>query len=250
MTDDFVIPFNNTVVAEGGGGSGALFPSGWKVLATVLPTTKDGTSITKRPYAREGVNAAITCLGVRFRIADGQKGQGRNLFADVPLARNLKSTGNGKFPDGTPAYFFFQFFRSLGYNVDAPEGFKLPADQELMGKEVELVLNYEAASNGNEARNVVGFINKAAGIPNNTALQAAADKLAAEARNAPAAGGGQPAQQAAAPTGWTPGTTPAAQPAQAPVQAPPAAAGPPPGWTPNASDVQAAQQQAQPVGSF
>ena len=237
--EEFFIPFNDTVVAEGGGSS-VPFPTGWKVLATVLPTKKDGSSIEKRPYAREGANSAITCLGVRFRVADDQKGAGRNLFADVPLARNLKSTGNGKFPQGTPAYFFFQYFRALGYNVDAPEGFKLPADREQMGKEVELVLTYEPASDGNEARNVVGFINKPNGIPSNVALEAAAAKLAAEVRVAPAGTQASAAQQA--PTGWTPGATPAARPAQA--FTPPPAAGPPAGWTPSQVDVQYAQQQA------
>jgi hypothetical protein len=246
MTDEFIIPFNDTVVTEGG--NGALFPSGWKVLASVLPTTKDGSSIVKRPYAREGENSGITCLGVRFRVSEGQPGTGRNFFADVPLARNLKSTGNGKFPKGTPAYFFFQFFRALGYNVDAPEGFKLPADQVLMGQEVELVLNYEPAKNGNEARNVVGFINKAAGIPNNTALEAAAAKMAAEPRSAPAAGAPEQQQQAPAAPGWTPGAAPAAQPPQA--YTPPPATGPPSGWTPTQSDVQQAQQQAQPAGTI
>jgi hypothetical protein len=248
MTDqDFVIPFNDTVVVEGGGGNGALFPSGWKVLASVLPTQKDGTSIVKRPYSKDGENSGIICLAVRFRVSEDQKGKGRNFFADVPLARNLKSTGGGKFPKGTPAYFFFQFFRALGYNVDAPEGFKLPADQAIMGEYVELVLNYEPARNGNEARNVVGFINKANGIPDNTALEGAAAKLAAEPRSAPAAGAPAPQQAPAAP-GWTPGAAPAAQAPQA--YTPPPAAGPPSGWSPTQSDVQAAQYQAQPAGTI
>jgi hypothetical protein len=231
----FVIESNDTTVAEGG--NSTPLPVGTKVLASLLPTNKEGTSIVKRPLAKQGENSAIWALAARFRIDDGQPGAGRNLFADIPLARNLKSTSNGKYPAGTPAFFFFQFFRALGFDLDNGLPFTLPDDHALMGQKFELVLGIDDSDPAYEPRNRVQFINKASGIPNNVGLKPYVGRVggATAGRVAPAA---QP--------GWTPGGIPAA--AALVAQASVIQAGPPPGWTPPAynpaSDVQAASELA------
>lgn len=186
-TDDFVIPMDNTTVK---GGDYSVLPEGTKVLATILPTRKDIAYIEKGPFGKVGPNANIGSLRLRLRIADGQKGAGRNVFANVPLTRTFAS--------GKPAYSFFGFFRALGYDVDQPEGFHLPADHELLGEEVELVLSVEPDGKGGE-RNGVRFFNKANGIPTNTAAPASKPKAAWHPGNAPA----QP-EKPKAQSPWTP----------------------------------------------
>lgn len=209
-TEEFVIPADPTVVVSEGGSARPL-PDGTKVLATILPTRKDGAAIEKRPFANTGVNSKITALSVRFRIAEGQPGANRNVFATIPLAR--------KFASGKTVFSFYGFFRALGYNVDGD--FAYPGDRELMGSEIELVLGIEQDNKG-EDRNNVKFFNAPNGIPTNTATPAA--------------------RQPAAPA-WTPGTT------TLPSAVPPAVSqSPTPGWLPPQADVDAAIQQAAASG--
>lgn len=174
MTDEYVIPFDNTTVK---GGDYGVLPEGTKVLVTVLPTRKDISYIEKGPYAQQGANTGITALRVRFRVSDGQRGQGRNIFDNIPLSRTFAS--------GKPAYSFFGFFRALGYDVDAPEGFHLPPDHDLLGEEVELVLGVKQNAKGEDV-NFPRFYNKANGIPANTAAPASKPKAAWHPGNAPA----------------------------------------------------------------
>ena len=230
------VGMNNTVVKEGGGNAAPL-PDGTKLLVSILQTKKEGAPvILKRPYSKDAPNNTVTALAIRFAAdAANERGAGRNFFVDVPWARNLKSTGGGKHPDGTPAYLYFQLFRALGYNVD-PEAtaenptrtFAYPGDHALLGEQVEIVLGIEAANGEYEARNSVKFINKATGVPNNSALFAKADA------NPAAATGGAPQAAPAAAPGWTPG---GAAPAVAPA-----------GWSP-AADVAPAAQQAVAAGA-
>lgn len=215
------IAFNNTKVAEGG--DTEPLPDNTKVLATLLATRKDGHVIEKRPFANQGVNSTITALGARFRIDNEQKGAGRNVFADIPLARNLNTTAGGKFPDGTPAYFFFQFFRALGYDVDQETGFDLPSDPELLGEKFELVLSVDVDSNDKPV-NRVKFINKANGIPVQSAQAAKASTQPAATWKPGAVEGVAATPATTAPTTWTPG---AAQ----------TTATPPAQWAPAAADV-------------
>lgn len=248
MSDELApIRMNNTVVSEGG--NAKPFPEGYKVLARILQTKKEGPAyIEKRPYAKEGDNNSITALAIRFEFIEGQAGQGRNEFVDVPWARNLNTTSNGKYPEGTPAYFYFQLFRSLGYNVDVektqenPEGlFAYPGDHALLGQIVELVLGIEDEVLNPQTkevvypeRNRVAFINKANGFPDNKVVLAAAEK------RAQAQPGVAKATAAAAP-GWKPESAPA-------VTATPPAQGwtPPPAqgaWSPAPADAQFAAAQ-------
>lgn len=153
----YTVPNDGTTIPEGEFNNEPL-PKG-KYQATILPTKKDSATIEKRAAAKNGPNSKLGVLAVRFRISDGQKGAGRNVFADIPMFRKWTATGQGKYPQGTPAFLFFQFFRSLGYDVDAAEGFTIPDDRELLGKSVELVLDIEKQE-GFEPRNRVQFINK------------------------------------------------------------------------------------------
>lgn len=202
----YVVPNDGTKVEEGQFDNSPL-PAG-KYQATILPTKKDGNAIEKRAAAKQGPNSKLGVMAVRFRISDGQKGAGRNLFADIPLFRKWTATGQGKYPQGTPAFLFFQFFRALGYDVDAPEGFAIPEDRELFGKVVELVVKIEK-QDGFEPRNVVQFINKASGVVAASASSAPAVSADVWAPAAPAAvegdvWGGDPALTAAAAStpGW------------------------------------------------
>jgi hypothetical protein len=263
------VPVDNTVVEEQDFDNTPL-PEGTKVLATILPSLKDGVTIITRPFAKQGLNVNIPALAIRFRINDGQKGKGRNLFADIPLARKFAATGAGKFPDGSPAYSYFGFFRALGYDPDAAGGLAINDERELIGREIELQLTIDTS--GATPRNEVRFFNKANGIPAQPApavtvpaawtpggLPAAAAPAAPQAWSPPQAA----AQQAPA-AGWTP--PPAApqptaqpqyaQPAQQQQYAQPVAQGLPYGgsptpavqqqpWSPNQADVQYAQAQAQ-----
>lgn len=243
-----VVPLNNTTVAEGG--NAKPFPDGFKILANVVPTNKDGHSIVERPYASTGENSVIPALAIRFRASDENPlGAGRNYFADVPLARELKSTGGGKFPDGTPAFFYFQFFRALGYDVDAPEGFQPPEDPDLLGRQVLLVLGVDKDNEGND-RNIVKFINPAEGIPVNAPIVKTNVAAAAAPGWKPAGAPGVAAAPAAA--AWTPPPAAGAAawtppPAQAVAVVPPAAGWTPPqatapaAWSPDAADVASAQ---------
>jgi hypothetical protein len=131
----------------------APLPDNTRVLATIVPTRKNGTAIEKRAFANSGPNANITALGVRFRIADGQKGAGRNVFGTIPLAR--------KFASGKPTHTFFGFFRALGYDVDAPDGIQFE-DRDLFGKSIELVLGIEDDQDG-KPQNIVKFYNAPSG---------------------------------------------------------------------------------------
>lgn len=198
-------------------------PDNTRVLATIVPTKKDSTSIEQRPFAKEGKNAAIPALNVRFRIADGQKGAGRNVFANVGLARQVWSDKKSTY---VPNYTYFGLFRSLGYDVDAPEGLHISSDRELLGKEVELVLGVSDRpdSNGNYS-NTVKFINKANGP---VASQAATATPAAKS-------GSQP-------SGWAPT---AAQPATAP-----STAGDKPAWLSSPEEASALAQAAASSDGF
>ncbi|WP_406245817.1 hypothetical protein ACI7YT_12315 [Microbacterium sp. M] len=216
--DEFVIAFDGTTVEEGG--NAKPLPDGTKVLVTIVPTRKDSPSIEKRPFAKQGPNAGITALAVQLRISEGQRGTNRRVFSNVPLARQIFSSKKNA---PVPAYDFFGFFRALGYDVDAPEGFRLPADRELLGKSLEVVLGIEVDQEGNE-RNNVKFFNKANGIP------------AQSAASAPAATSAAPAAVSAA--AWTPGAPVAQEPLAAPAGQP--------AWMVQPQEAQAAQglQQA------
>lgn len=175
-----------------------VLPDNTKVLATIVPTEKDSTSIKKVPFANQGQNADIPALNVRFRIADGQRGQGRNVFARVGLARQIWSDKKGH---PVPNYTYFGLFRALGYDVDAPEGLHISSDRELLGKEVELVLGIrEYPKDGVTVQeNTVKFINKANGIP---AQAAPVVKQAAQPAWAPSAPAATPAAKVGDKPAW------------------------------------------------
>lgn len=147
------------------GGNYEPLPDNTKVLATIVPTEKDSVTIKQVPFSNQGRNANIPALNIRFRIAEGQKGANRNVFARVGLARQFWSDKKGAM---VPNYTFFGLFRALGYDVDAPEGVNIESDRELLGKSVELVLGvreYTKSTGEEVTENTVKFINKANGIP-------------------------------------------------------------------------------------
>lgn len=206
-----VIENDGTTVAESEFDNSPLEEG--KYLVSILSTEKDKPGvIVKRPYAKQGPNTKVLALAIRVRVHDGQKGAGRNLFKDIPLTRKFAPTGQGKYPDGTPAFDFFSFFRALGYDVDAPEGFAVPEDRELLGKFLEVVVATEVRD-GYAPRSIIKYINK----PSESSLHVSAAPKASAA----------PAQQ------WTPG---------APAQAAPAAAPAAPAWTPGQVSAAPAQQ--------
>ncbi len=206
------IPNDGTNIPESSYG---VLPENTKVQVTILPTNKGGNTIVKRPFAKQGVNASLTALAIRVSIDEGQAGAKRNLFVDIALAR--------KFASGHPNYNFGSFFRALGYNIDAPDGFNVPEDRELMSKKLEVVLGIDES--GDEPRNVIKFINKAAGIITSQPTRAAETRTPAASTPpwTPGAANPQAAQPAAAASGFTP-------PGAAAASAAPAAGGftPPP----------------------
>jgi hypothetical protein len=250
----FVIPMDNTVVKEGGSSA----PIVGKFLATILSTKKDSFGIVKRPFAKQGPNAGITALAIRLRIDDGQVGAGKNVFTDIPLARKFAGTGQGKYPDGSPAYGFFQFFRALGYDVDQPQGFTLPEDNALINQKVEVVLELEYDNEG-KPRERVRFINQVSVTTSaNTETREQIDaKVTAwiaahplQGQQAPVTGQAAPAwapgaAAPAAPTGWAPQAPPAPT-GWAPAPPAPVAAS----WTPDPADVAYANQQAGVAPTF
>lgn len=219
MSEPIVIQNDGTVIPESSYG---VLPDNTKVQVTILPTNKGGNAIVKRPYAKQGANAALTALAVRVSIDDGQKGAKRNLFQDVALSR--------KFASGAANYTFASFFRSLGYDIDGPS-FTVPDDRELIGKKLEVVIGVDES--GDEPRNTIKFINRANGP---VALQATRASETGQR-----AGGGTIAPP------WTPGQQAATAPAATPV----AAGFTPPGasdaWKVSAEEASAAIQQYSPA---
>lgn len=179
------VNIGGAVPAEGG--NARPLPDNTRVLATIVPTRKDGNSIDKRPYGGpNSPNNGITALNVRFRIADGQEGAGRNIFQSVPLAT--------AFASGNTAHQFFNFFRALGYDLAPNSQFALPDDREMLGKPVTLVLGVEDDPRENAEpgakRNYAKFVNPpSAGTPRGTLQHSAA----------------QPPRQAQPAQVWNPG---------------------------------------------
>lgn len=195
----FVIENDGTTVKEGDFDNTPL-PDGTKVIATILPSGKDSPDIVIRPAAKQGANASKSAIHGRFRISDGQKGAGRNIFADIPLFRKWAPTGQGKYPDGTPAFLFFQFFRALGYDVDGPS-FTVPEGKDLLGRSIELVLGIEKKE-GFEPKNIVKFINKV-----DAQAVAALGSASSTTNTAPAAAGDIWGKSESAPVAQAPAQT-------------------------------------------
>lgn len=265
------IAHDNTTVAAGGGGR--ALPDGTKVLARIVPTRKDGTSIEEVTYSKEGPNSTIPTLNIRFEASrENTLGAGRNFFARVPLARKLNTDGGGKYPDGVPAFNFFGLTRALGLDPDDPNGLDFPDDRDLFGREVELVLgveakrDLEAGADPNDlanCENTVKFINEANGVPKNPVAAQRTDTRAPGGYTPPGVNRNpQQQQQQAQQPGWTPpGVAQQQQQQQPPAQqqvqqqppqqqagwTPPQAQQQPQGgpWTPAPADQAYAQQVAE-----
>ena len=201
---------------------GLLRPGRYNV--TIASTKKDEFGIVRRPYAKDGANAQLTALAVRFVIDQGQPSAGANLFRDVALA--------AKFPEsGKDNRLLFDLFRALGYEFTANTRFVLPDDGEIVGKHVQIVVGLEERQ-GYDPRNVVSFINKAGAAATPATLEqlpehlknwvpGAGNRAAANVQQAPAgvpsgfAGGPQQAwgapQQQVAPQGYPQQQAPAPQ---------------------------------------
>jgi hypothetical protein len=165
-TAQFIVPNDGTVIPESSYG---LLPDNTKVQVTILPTNKGGNVIVKRPYAKQGDNAKLTALAIRVSIDEGQRGARRNLFQDIALTR--------KFASGKANLNFAAFFRALGHNVDAAEGFAVPDDRALIGEKFEAVVGVD--DSGDEPRNIIKFINKANGVVATQATRASENRPAA-----------------------------------------------------------------------
>jgi hypothetical protein len=208
------------------GGSSGPLPEDTKVQVTILSTNKGGSTINRRPYAKDASNpnSSITALAVRVSIDAGQVGAGRNLFKDIGLARKFKKPVE-KHPLGAPNRDFGAFFRALGLDIDAPDGFTVPEDRDLIGKKLEVVLGIEPAYGEREETNNIKFINKATGIVTTQTTKAPA--------SAPPATSGT----------WTPGSQGAGTPAAASAPAAPAPTAPQ-GWSPPGTPEEQARELA------
>lgn len=247
----FEVGYDEEAAAAAGSFSNKPLPAG-TYAAAILATKKDGHTIEIVRAANTGPNADKSVLNVRFVILEGQTGAKRNVFARIPLFMKWAPTGQGKYPNGTPAFLFFNFFEALGYKPKERGGIPpITPDllRSLLGQRVELVLTVEDPDENNpDGSNDVRFINVisdtsfnktaapvsrpavgAAWAPTQNAPVAAAPGGPAWVPNQEAVQAAVPAQQAA--PGWSPQQ--AAPQVQAPAQqADPAQQGAPAGWTP------------------
>jgi hypothetical protein len=62
-------------------------------------------------YGSKSANEGRAFVKVQFRIADGQEGENRRLFENIPLFTQWAPTS--KNPDGSDAFTFFGFFAAI-----------------------------------------------------------------------------------------------------------------------------------------
>lgn len=193
------IPRDETAEKEAGSASGKPIPAG-PYIATIVTTKKDGDTIEVQPAAKEGANAQRSIFNVRFRIeSEGYKG--RNIFARIPLFTKWAPTGKGTYPNGAPAFLYYQFFEALGFEVKGVDSFQVPDPKTLLGKVVELVVDEKDPDQWNpDGSNEVRFINPATSLPTAAAAAPAADVWATPpATTGPAADVWAPAVPATTP---------------------------------------------------
>lgn len=190
---------------EGGGGSGPI-PKG-RYLARILP--KKGTSyIEVRAAAKQGPNAEKEVLNVRLELVENQPHAKRQVFKEVPLFQRWAPSGkpDAKYPDGAPAFDYFQFWGALGLQVGNPAGDTLPDDTAILGAVVGVSIDIRKRE-GYAAENTVSFFPASEHVPVASGPTASAP-VTQTATPAWAPQGAAPAAPAA--PAWAPGAAQAA----------------------------------------
>lgn len=119
--------------------------------------------LEEKPASKPGtLNASKSVLNVKLKIVSEGDLKGRVTFARVPLFQKWAPTGKpgAKYPDGTPAFLYFSFFKALGYEVGNPAGDTLPDDSDIQGRFVEAQLELRGPDDFNpDGSNEVKYFN-------------------------------------------------------------------------------------------